>query len=207
MAQQDFPHWKFPFFPSVVTLVWRGGIPLLLWCTAILILPCPPHPRPLTARAPGCTARAQNPRPIAQGAHCMPRGTVPGNCCALIPALGDLTARRGGGGWGWQWNMGPPARNCSITDHGDHGVHLPASADRLHIQSFPDCEFWRVLSTTNDVGTAPPPPPFAPSMKQGRRCKRHSSSAFMANAPQLTSTAHWLYYTMTHQPCLEAFVH
>ena len=29
---------------------------------------------------------------------------------------------------------------------------LPASADRLHIQSLPNCEVWRGLSTTDDVG-------------------------------------------------------
>ena len=29
------------------------------------------------------------------------------------------------------------------------GIHCPASADRLRIQSFPNCEVWRVLPTTD----------------------------------------------------------
>ena len=32
------------------------------------------------------------------------------------------------------------------------GVHSPASADRLHIQSLPERETWRALPIRNDVG-------------------------------------------------------
>ena len=40
------------------------------------------------------------------------------------------------------------AHNCSYCPC---GVRSPVRADRLHIQSFPNCKVWRVLSTT-DVG-------------------------------------------------------
>ena len=52
-------------------------------------------------------------------------------------------------GRGRKWTACPTAHGCS-----PGGVRSPATTDKLHVQSLPDREVWRVLSATNDVGIA-----------------------------------------------------
>ena len=103
MARQDFPYCKFRFFPRWSLWSeggWGGpgegaGHPLLLWCTAILILPCVhspagarrPHtpPGPRTGLATTNDAGWCNSRPRGCGSPSVTRGRCRGQVFGLLP--------------------------------------------------------------------------------------------------------------------------
>ena len=105
-----FSQWQISFVPTVVTLVWRGGgslggaPPLLVWCTAVGILPCSPALRPAPSRGPCRRSPSHYCTEMPFGFLESPAATVPRP--VLRPALLPTLLPRDNRGSGW-WNCPP----------------------------------------------------------------------------------------------------
>ena len=81
----------------------------------------------------------------------------------------------------------PVQRDCPL------GVHFPASADGLHMQRFPDCEIWRVLSTADEMGAVPWPHRVMMGICRGCQwsCRRKWTSPFALSAMSGNQALRW----------------
>ena len=85
-------------------------------------------------------------------------------------------------------------RNVCLTGHNDSFLllrPLSASANRLRIQPFPDCEVWRVFSAASDVGTCQRVPDghMPRVVPLGRALQATSTPTWGPRGPPWTCTA------------------